>query len=81
MQIVCLLISAEHSVKRHYGISTKGCKLIHYYDDIDEWEMYDLRKGPQEMKNVHDDPDYTAKRGQMHRKLKKLHAEYGNLSF
>lgn len=72
---------AEHSVKRHYGIRTKDCKLIHFYNDIDEWEMYDLSADPQEMKNVHDDPDYAAKRGQMHRKLKKLQLEYGDLSF
>ena len=34
---------AEHSVKRHYGIRTQDFKLIHFYNDIDEWEMYDLK--------------------------------------
>ena len=33
---------AEHSVKRHYGIRTQDFKLIHFYNDIDEWEMYDM---------------------------------------
>ena len=28
-----------HMVKRHYGISTERYKLIHYYYDIDEWEL------------------------------------------
>ena len=34
---------AEHSVKRHYGIRTQDFKLIHFYNDIDEWEMYDMK--------------------------------------
>ena len=45
-----------HSVKRHYGIRTKRYKLIHFYNDIDEWELYDLEDDPQEMVNIYDDP-------------------------
>jgi arylsulfatase A-like enzyme len=50
---------AVHSVKRHYGIRTKRYKLIHFYNDIDEWELYDLKKDPKEMKNVINDPVYA----------------------
>jgi arylsulfatase A-like enzyme len=50
---------AVHSVKRHYGVRTKRYKLIHFYNDIDEWELYDLREDPKEMKNVFDDPAYA----------------------
>ncbi|MHC4743505.1 MAG: sulfatase/phosphatase domain-containing protein, partial [Planctomycetota bacterium] len=32
---------AVHSVKRHYGVRTLQYKLIHFYHDIDEWELYD----------------------------------------
>jgi arylsulfatase A-like enzyme len=32
-----------HMVKRHYGIKTERYKLIHFYYDIDEWELYDLQ--------------------------------------
>jgi hypothetical protein len=31
-----------HMVKRHYGVRTDRYKLIHFYYDVDEWEMYDL---------------------------------------
>ena len=41
-----------HSVKRHYGIRTEKYKLIHFYNDVDEWELYDMEKDPQEMKNM-----------------------------
>jgi len=50
---------AVHSVKRHYGVRTKRYKLIHFYNDIDEWELYDLEKDPKEMKNVFGDPAYA----------------------
>jgi len=48
-----------HSVKRHYGIVTKDYKLAHFYYDIDEWELYDLKKDPQEMNNVIHDAIYS----------------------
>ena len=43
----------EHSVKRHYGVRTDRYKLIHFYDDIDVWELYDLKKDPNEMNNIY----------------------------
>ena len=46
-------------VKRHYGIVTKEFKLAHFYYDVDEWELYDRSKDPQEMKNVINDPLYA----------------------
>ena len=47
-----------HKVRRHYGIRTKKFKLIHYYYDIDEWELFDLEKDPGELVNLVDNPDY-----------------------
>ena len=67
---------AEHSVKRHYGIRTADYKLIHFYNDIDEWELYDLRKDPDEMKNVYDDPDYSSIRSELHQRLNDLRDRY-----
>ena len=67
---------AEHSVKRHYGIRTSDCKLIHFYNDIDQWEMYDMKADPQEMRNVYDDPAYADKRAKMHRILEQVQQEY-----
>ncbi len=47
---------AEHAVKRHYGVRNNRYKLIHFYNDIDEWELYDLEKDPNEMNNIYNDP-------------------------
>lgn len=67
---------AVHSVKRHYGISTEQYKLIHYYYDIDEWELFDLKADPQEMKNVYNDPAYASVKADLHKRLTKLRIEY-----
>lgn len=58
-----------HSVKRHYGISTSQYKLIHYYYDIDEWELYDIKADPKEMKNVYNEPGYAEIKKTLHHKL------------
>ena len=63
-------------VKRHYGIRTDRYKLIHFYHDIDAWELYDLEKDPNELRNVFDDPDYTEVRKRMEQKLADLRAYY-----
>ncbi len=67
-----------HMVKRHYGVSTHRYKLMHFYYDIDEWEMYDLEKDPHEMNNIYEDPDYADVRADMHQKLADLREEYGD---
>ncbi|WP_297606245.1 sulfatase [uncultured Alistipes sp.] len=64
-----------HSVKRHYGIRTERYKLIHFYNDVDEWELYDLQEDPNELRNRYDDPAYAAVREEMHARLKELQAE------
>ena len=65
-----------HSVKRHYGIRTERYKLIHFYNDINEWELYDLKDGATEKRNVYNDPRYKSVREYMIRLLEKTSKEY-----
>ena len=67
-----------HMVKRHYGVATERYKLMHFYYDIDEWEMYDLQEDPEELNNIYEDPNYTKVRANMHEKLKELREKYGD---
>lgn len=65
-----------HMVKRHYAIVTKEFKLVHFYYDVDEWELYDRLKDPQEMNNVYHDPAYAEKVKELHIKLDDLRVKY-----
>lgn len=67
---------ATHMVKRHYGMVTKDYKLVHFYYDVDEWELYDRKKDPLELTDVYDDPAYAAKVAELHEELKKLREKY-----
>lgn len=67
-----------HMVKRHYGVRTNRYKLIHFYYDIDEWELYDLEKDPSEMKNIYNDPAYAGIQQDMHVRLAELREKYGD---
>jgi arylsulfatase A-like enzyme len=71
---------AVHSVKRHYGISTERYKLIHYYNDINEWELFDLQADPLEMRNVYNDPAYASVRAYLHKRLLKLRIQFKDSS-
>lgn len=65
-----------HMVKRHYGIVTEKYKLVHFYYDIDEWELYDRVNDKSEMKNVYNDPKYAKVKAELHKKLGALRVKY-----
>jgi arylsulfatase A-like enzyme len=67
-----------HAVKRHYGIKTKRYKLIHFYYDVDEWELYDLEKDPSEMRNVFNNPAYGQVKIELQQRLLELRKQYGD---
>ncbi len=66
-----------HNVKRHYGVRTQRYKLIHFYHDIDVWELYDLRKDPHELQNLYTNPEYRKVREELHEELRRLRQHYG----
>ena len=66
----------EHAVRRHYGIRNERYKLIHFYDDIDAWELYDLKYDPMEMKNLIDDPSRKKTIHALKKQLWKLQKKY-----
>ncbi|MCK5371495.1 MAG: DUF4976 domain-containing protein, partial [Cyclobacteriaceae bacterium] len=70
----------EHMVKKHYGIRTDRYKLIHFYDDIDVWELYDLEKDPSEMNNLFGQPQYDEIAAKLKVRLVELQEEYQDSS-
>ena len=65
-----------HAVKRHYGVRTKRYKLIHFYYDIDAWELYNLEKDPHELNNIYDNPAYKSIVRQLKDELKHLQKKF-----
>ena len=66
----------EHAVKRHYGIRTDRYKLIHFYDDIDVWELYDLQNDPTEMNNIYPNKENEKLIAELKAKLLELQELY-----
>jgi len=66
----------EHMVKRHYGIRTDRYKLIHFYDDINVWEFYDLQEDPYEMDNKMNDAAYETIIADLKEQLSGLRSKY-----
>lgn len=69
---------AVHQVKRHYGVVTIDFKLVHFYYDVDEWELYDRKKDPNEMNNVYNDHEYADIVTELKIKLEELRQQYGD---
>ncbi|MDE6367374.1 MAG: DUF4976 domain-containing protein, partial [Muribaculaceae bacterium] len=67
---------AEHCVKRHYGVRTDRYKLMHFYNDIDTWELYDLKDDPQEMNNIYGKPGTEAITDRLRTRLRELQEQY-----
>ncbi|MFY9117789.1 MAG: sulfatase/phosphatase domain-containing protein, partial [Dysgonamonadaceae bacterium] len=66
----------EHAVKRHYGVRTERYKLIHFYHDIDCWELYDLQTDPNEMHNLYGKDGYEKITKELKSELKRLQQKY-----
>lgn len=66
----------EHMVKKHYGVRTDRYKLIHFYKNIDEWELYDLQNDPNEMNNIYKYPKNKKLIKTLKKELKKLQKQY-----
>tara|TARA_R110000868_G_scaffold22400_4_gene91896 strand:+ start:172 stop:1836 length:1665 start_codon:yes stop_codon:yes gene_type:complete len=67
---------AFHMVKKMYGVRTNRYKLFHVYDDIDEWELYDLEEDPSEIHNLINDEEYDDIEEKLRKKLKALQDQY-----
>lgn len=64
-----------HRVPEHFGVRTNRYKLIRYYT-LNEWELFDLEKDPQELQSVYGDPAYADVRAGLERRLEELQQQY-----
>ncbi|MFT5122948.1 MAG: arylsulfatase A-like enzyme [Kiritimatiellia bacterium] len=65
-----------HGVARHYGVSNGRYKLINYYQDhVKQWELFDLKSDPQEMRSQYENPEYAKVKEDMFQELQRLRVE------
>ena len=68
--------NGEHSVSPHFGISTGRYKLIRFYNRVEGWELYDLKKDKAEMKNVYSQKRYEKVAAALKKQLLALIDQY-----
>ncbi len=64
-----------HRVRPHRGVRTARWKLIHFHDEPQEWELYDLAADPDERTNLHGRPDHAETEALLKRRLDDLRRE------
>ncbi len=72
---------AVHQVKRHYGIRTDRYKLMHFYYDIDAWELYDLQNDPNELNNLYGQPGQESLTADLKQQLTALQVQYRDTAY
>jgi arylsulfatase A-like enzyme len=70
---------AEHCARKHRGVRTAQWKLIHFWEQPQEWELYDLRNDPDEMNNLYGRPDQERRVRNLQSRLDALRRETGDV--
>lgn len=66
---------AVHSVRKNRGIRTRRWKYIHYFEDPEEFELYDIQNDPEEMKNLYGNPAFDDTVAQLRERMTELRRE------
>src|SRR5579885_409417 len=64
-----------HSVRKNRGVRTERYKYIHYYEEPQEHELYDLEKDPEERENLYGRKGYEELTKQLQKRLEELRKE------
>ena len=64
-----------HGVTKHYGVRTDQFTLADFYP-LNEWELYDNGKDPQQLKSVYADPAYAKTVVELKAELERLRKQY-----
>jgi arylsulfatase A-like enzyme len=67
-----------HSVRKQRGVRTERFKLIHYFQEPEEFELYDLQQDPGELNNLHGKPEHAELLRQLRGRIDDLRRETGD---
>ena len=65
-------------VRPHRGVRTDRYKLIHYYLEPEEFELYDLANDPGELHNLYGQPAYSTLTAHLRNRIAELRRETGD---
>jgi len=65
----------EHRVPQHFGVRTARHKLM-YFPRSDEWNLFDLKTDPHEMRSVYADPAYAKTRAALTKGFHRLRQQF-----
>jgi arylsulfatase A-like enzyme len=66
-----------HGVPKHYGLRSGRYTLANYYE-VGEWELFDNRRDPAQMKSVAKDPHYASVMETLKLELWEMRQRYGD---
>jgi hypothetical protein len=64
----------DHNTRAHYGVRTATHKLIDYWKK-GQWELFDLRSDPAELRNLYGQPGQEAVTAELKTTLARLRSE------
>jgi len=70
---------AEHCAGKNRGVRTKKWKLIHFWEQPEEWELYDLERDADETNNLAYDRRHAGVVRELRRRLLELRRESGDV--
>ncbi|MFN2501525.1 MAG: sulfatase [Pyrinomonadaceae bacterium] len=70
---------AEHCAQKHRGVRTDRWKLIHFWEQPEEWELYDLKNDPDEMNNLYGRRNMKKITAELRTRLDHLRREVGDI--
>jgi len=70
---------AVHCIRKNRGVRTDRWKLIQYWEQPEEWELYDLKTDPDEVRNLAGAPEHTKQRQLLQAMLERMRREIGSV--
>jgi arylsulfatase A-like enzyme len=70
------LYFTPHRIGPHRGVRTQRFKLIEYYAEGDYWELFDLERDPNELRNLYGQPGYESITAELRAELQQLREQY-----
>ena len=70
---------AVHCVRKHRGVRTNRWKLMHFWEQPDEFALYDLESDPDELVNLANHASHTQRMATLRERLAELRRETGDI--